>query len=69
MVAGALVGAAEQIKEKMRVAGHMLEADVGDLELRDGKVGVKGAPGMEKTIAEIALHAHFFRLSMPDEPT
>ena len=47
----------------------MLEASPGDLELRDGKVGVKGAPGLEKTIAEIAMHAHFFRLSMPDDPT
>jgi CO/xanthine dehydrogenase Mo-binding subunit len=70
MVAGALVGAAGIIKEKLfRVAGHMLEASAGDLELRDGKVGVKGAPGLEKTIAEIAMHAHFFRLSMPDDPT
>ena len=70
MVAGALVGAAGIIKEKLfRVAGHMLEASPGDLELRDGKVGVKGAPGLEKTIAEIAMHAHFFRLSMPDDPT
>jgi carbon-monoxide dehydrogenase large subunit len=68
MVAGALVGAAGKIKDKMlRVAGHMLEADVADLELKDGKVSVKGAPGMAKTIAEIALHAHYFRLSMPDE--
>jgi CO/xanthine dehydrogenase Mo-binding subunit len=64
------VGAAGIIKEKLfRVAGHMLEASAGDLELRDGKVGVKGAPGLEKTIAEIAMHAHFFRLSMPDDPT
>ncbi|MGO9045313.1 MAG: xanthine dehydrogenase family protein molybdopterin-binding subunit [Xanthobacteraceae bacterium] len=70
MVAGALVGAAGMIKEKLfRVAGYMLEASVGDLELRDSKVGVKGAPGLEKTIAEIAMHAHFFRLSMPDDPT
>jgi CO/xanthine dehydrogenase Mo-binding subunit len=70
MVAGAVVGAAGMIKEKLlRVAGHMLEASPGDLELREGKVGVKGAPGMEKTIAEIAMHAHFFRLSMPDDPT
>ncbi len=68
MVTGALVGAANKIKDKMlRVAGHMLEADVADLELKDGKVGVKGAPGMAKSIAEIALHAHYFRLSMPDE--
>jgi CO/xanthine dehydrogenase Mo-binding subunit len=70
MVAGALVGAANIIKEKLfRVAGHMLEAAPSDLELRDGKVGVKGAPGMEKSIADIAMHAHFFRLSMPDDPT
>jgi CO/xanthine dehydrogenase Mo-binding subunit len=70
MVSGALVGAANIIKEKLfRVAGHMLEAAPTDLELRDGKVGVKGAPGMEKSIADIAMHAHFFRLSMPDDPT
>jgi CO/xanthine dehydrogenase Mo-binding subunit len=70
MVAGALVGAANIIKEKLfRVAGHMLEAAPADLELRDGKVGVKGAPGMEKSLADIAMHAHFFRLSMPDDPT
>jgi CO/xanthine dehydrogenase Mo-binding subunit len=70
MVAGAVVGAAGMIKEKLfRVAGHMLEASPSDLELRDSKVGVKGAPGLEKTIAEVAMHAHFFRLSMPDDPT
>jgi hypothetical protein len=33
----------------------MLETSPGDLELRDGKVGVKGAPGLEKTIAEVAV--------------
>jgi CO/xanthine dehydrogenase Mo-binding subunit len=70
MMAGAVVGAAGMIKEKLfRVAGHMLEASPNDLELREGRVGVKGAPGLEKTIAEIAMHAHFFRLSMPDDPT
>jgi CO/xanthine dehydrogenase Mo-binding subunit len=70
MVAGAIVGAAGMIKEKLfRVASHMLEASAGDLELRDGKVGVKGAPGLQKTVAEVAMHAHFFRLSMPDDPT
>ena len=69
MLAGAVVGAAGQLREKLiRVASHMLEADASDLELRDGKVGVKGVPGMEKTLAEVALHAHYFRLSMPDDP-
>ena len=70
MLAGAVVGAAQQLKEKLiRVAAHMMEADTTDLELRDGKVGVRGVPGMEKTFAEVALHAHYFRLSMPDDPS
>ena len=70
MVAGAVVGAAQQLKEKLiRVAAHMMETDAGDLELRDGKVGVKGVPAMEKTFPEVALHAHYFRLSMPDDPS
>ena len=70
MIAGAVTGAAAIIKEKLtRVAGHMLEAAPHDLEFRQGKVGVKGAPGLEVSIAEIAMQAHFFRLSLPDDPT
>jgi CO/xanthine dehydrogenase Mo-binding subunit len=70
MIAGAVTGAAAIIKEKLtRVAGHMLEADPRDLEFRQGKVGVKGAPGLEVSIGEIAMQAHFFRLSLPDDPT
>jgi CO/xanthine dehydrogenase Mo-binding subunit len=70
MLAGAVVGAAQQLKEKLiRIAAHMMEADASDLELRDGKVGVRGVPGMEKPLAEVALHAHFFRLSLPDDPS
>jgi CO/xanthine dehydrogenase Mo-binding subunit len=67
MIAGAIVGASMKIKEKMlRIAGKMLEAKPEDLEFRDGKVGVKGVPGMEKTIGEIAIFSHMFRLSLPD---
>jgi CO/xanthine dehydrogenase Mo-binding subunit len=46
----------------------MLEAGPHDLEFRDGKIGVKGASGLEVTIAEVATQAHFFRLSLPDDP-
>ena len=68
MIAGAVSGAADVIKEKMlRVASHMLEADPSDLEFRAGKIGVQGVPGKEKTLAEVALHAHYFRLSMPED--
>ncbi len=69
MIAGAVTGAAAILKEKLtRIAGHMLEAAPHDLEFRQGKVGVKGAPGLEVSIAEIAMQAHFFRLSLPDDP-
>jgi CO/xanthine dehydrogenase Mo-binding subunit len=69
MVTGAVAGAARIIKEKLkRVAGHMLEAGSHDLEFRAGKIGVKGASGVEVSIAEVATQAHFFRLSLPDDP-
>ena len=46
----------------------MLEAGPHDLEFRNGKIGVKGASGLEVSIAEVATQAHFFRLSLPDDP-
>ncbi|MGB8434873.1 MAG: molybdopterin cofactor-binding domain-containing protein, partial [Burkholderiales bacterium] len=67
MIAGAVVGASKKVKEKLlRVAGHMMETDVNDLELRAGNIGVKGVPGKEKSIAEVALFAHYFRLNLPE---
>jgi CO/xanthine dehydrogenase Mo-binding subunit len=69
MVTGAIVSASIKLKAKLKkFAGHMLEADEGDLEFRGGNIGVKGAEGLEKTIAEVALMANFFRLSFPDTP-
>lgn len=65
MIAGAITGAAKKIKDKLKkVAGYMLEVDPDELELEDGHVGVPGS-NEKKSIAEIALHAHYFRLSMP----
>lgn len=70
MLAGAVVGAAQQLSEKLiGVAAHMMEADMNNLELRDSKVDARGVPGMEKAFPEVALHAHYFRLSMPDDPS
>ncbi len=67
MIAGAIVGAAVRVKDKMRrIAAHMMEVGDADLEFREGHIGVKGVPGMSKTIAEVAMHAHYFRLDMPD---
>ena len=54
----ALYKSAAKIKEKARkLAAHMLEADVADIEYADGKAFVKGSPDRAKTIAEIALQA------------
>jgi CO/xanthine dehydrogenase Mo-binding subunit len=69
MVTGAVVSASIKLKTKLKkFAGHMLEADEGDLEFRGGNIGVKGAQGLEKSIADVALMANFFRLSFPDTP-
>ena len=47
--------AASALREKvLAVAGHLMEASVEDLELRDGKVFVKGVPGMEVAFKDIA---------------
>jgi CO/xanthine dehydrogenase Mo-binding subunit len=69
MVAGAAVKAARNLRERLFLfAAHMLESNVSDLELRDGKVGVRGVPPLEKTIAEIAMASHYFRLNFPVDP-
>lgn len=54
---GAIRMASDEIQEKVRaIAAHLLETDEGDLELRDGGVGVKGAD-LHITYREIALAA------------
>ncbi|SDH20260.1 xanthine dehydrogenase family protein molybdopterin-binding subunit [Pseudonocardia oroxyli] len=43
---GALLRASSRLRDKvLRIAAHMLEADAEDLEITDGVVAVKGAPG------------------------
>jgi aerobic carbon-monoxide dehydrogenase large subunit len=45
----------QRIKAKaQRIAAHMLEADVEDIEFEGGKAFVKGSPATAKTIQEIA---------------
>src|SRR3954453_14491175 len=67
----AVVAAAERVVDKAKlVAAHMLEADPGDLEFKDGAFSVKGSPGSSKTIQEVAFEA-FTAHDLPDgvEPT
>jgi aerobic carbon-monoxide dehydrogenase large subunit len=49
---------ARKVKDKMvRIGAHMLEASVEDVEYRDGKVQVKGAPDRGKAFGEISMGA------------
>ena len=66
MVSGAVAGAAAELKDKIkRLVAHKLEVAEGDLEFRDGAVGVRGVPDRQLTLAEIALSAYLFRLDLP----
>ena len=52
----AVAAAADRVVERAReVAGRLLEADPGDLDFTGGRFSVRGVPGAEKTIAEVAL--------------
>jgi len=55
---GAFAEASDKVKDKVfAVAGEVLEAATGDLELRDGGVGVKGVPELTMSLAEVAAAA------------
>jgi carbon-monoxide dehydrogenase large subunit len=50
--------AAVEVGKKIKdFASRMMEVSPDDLELRDGHVGVRGVPGMQKSFREIAIHA------------
>ncbi|MBO1256151.1 carbon-monoxide dehydrogenase large subunit [Alteromonas sp. 5E99-2] len=65
-VAGAAVAKASRlIRDKAKkIAAHLLEVAEDDLEWNDNKFSVKGAPGLEKTMAEIASASYN---SLPDD--
>ena len=55
----ALLKAVNTLKEKMKlIASHMLEANVSDVNLEDGKFSVAGAPQKSVTFAEVAATAN-----------
>lgn len=69
MLIGAAVSCALKLKRKLRkFAGHMLSVEPERLEFRDGKIGLVDNPKTRVSLAEVAMQAHFFRLSFPDEP-
>ena len=63
--APAVHAAASEVAEKaQQVAAHLLEADAADVELRDGRASIRGAPGRGVTLAEVAAAAD--RGDLPD---
>ena len=60
-VGAAVFAAARQAREQtLRVAASEFEADPADLEIADGAVRVKGVPGKELALAEIAARTMAF---------
>ena len=66
VASGAIMGAVDKLKDKgAKIAAHLLEAAVDDIEFADGKFYVKGSPEEAKTIQDIALMANV-AWSMPE---
>ena len=64
---GAVLRASEQIREKMlRVAGRALEVSPEDLEIADGRVSVRGAPGRSLSFRDVA-RASVYTADVPDD--
>ncbi|TAM60016.1 xanthine dehydrogenase family protein molybdopterin-binding subunit [bacterium] len=54
----ALYNALETVREKaLKIAAHQMEANVGDLEFKNGKISVKGNPEKSMSTAEVAFAA------------
>ncbi len=54
-ITGAALGAAERLKEKLlKVAAVLLRCTPDLLDLKDGKIIMKGVPGVELTLAQVA---------------
>ena len=69
MITGAIVLASYKLQAKLKTfAAHLLSVSEDMLEMRDGAVAVKGDSNSYKTIGDIAMMAHMFRLSFPEDP-
>lgn len=67
IAAGTIVTAAREVREKLvRLAAESLEAAPDDIELRDGKAAVRGAPELSVTIAELAGSVYWLGVDRPE---
>ncbi|HEU5323439.1 MAG TPA: molybdopterin cofactor-binding domain-containing protein, partial [Methylomirabilota bacterium] len=65
---GAVLRAARAVRDKVvRIAAHLLEAAVEDLDVAGGRVSVRGAAGRAVTLAEVARVAHLETHRLPPD--
>ena len=65
---GAVRKASLLVKDRvLRIAAHLMEAAVEDLELSGGVASVRGTPTRSVTIAEVAQTAFYNSASLPDD--
>jgi len=68
MLSGALKGAADRLKEKIRaIASEDLEVSPDDLEFAEGRVQVKGSPQVGLSLKDIAWKANTMKLHLPGD--
>ena len=64
----AVAAAAKKVRDKaFRLAGELLEASPGDIELVDGAARVKGVPGRQLTLGALATVANPIRYAYGKE--
>jgi aerobic carbon-monoxide dehydrogenase large subunit len=65
----AVLGASERVREKViRIAADALEASASDVEISQGRIGVRGVPDRSTTLDAIAARAYSGRVPEGDEP-
>ncbi len=63
----ALVIATRKVKEKiLKIAAHLLEARAEDLEMKEGKIHVKGFPDKSIQVKHVAGTAHWNQSALPE---
>ena len=68
VMAGAIDAAAAVLREKgSQIAAHLMEAAPGDLEVRDGRFAIRGAPSRFVTWRDVATAAIVRTLDLPDD--
>jgi len=64
--AGAAILASQAVRAKIvAVAGHLLEANPDDLEIRGGRVSVKGSPARSLSLGDVARTVHYESHKLP----